>query len=129
MAIKTFKDLVVWQKAMDLARLVYRETRKMPKEELFSLTSQMRRASYSVPLNIAEGFGKYTRPEFLKGLRTAMGSLFELMTAYELATSLDMIPQTDKMLNLLAEEDRVLQALIRSLEAKTAAEGKKPRRR
>lgn len=129
MAIKTFKDLVVWQKAMDLARLVYRETRNMPKEELFSLTSQMRRASYSVPLNIAEGFGKYTRPEFLKGLRTAMGSLFELMTAYELATSLDMIPQTDKMLNLLAEEDRVLQALIRSLEAKTAAEGKKPRRR
>ena len=125
MKIKTFKDLIAWQKGMDLAQLVYQATRKMPKSELFALTNQMRRAATSVPMNIAEGFGRHTRPEFLHGLRIARGSLFELMTAFELATRLEMIPDSLPIRELLAEEDRVLEALIRSLEAKTKEE-KKP---
>lgn len=120
--IRTFRDLIVWQRGMDLARAVYRATRAMPRDERFAMTSQMRRAASSVPMNIAEGCGKHTRPEFLKGLRTAKGSLWELMTAYELATSMEMIRVENRILELLDEEDRLLQSLIMKLEEKTAAE-------
>lgn len=126
--VKTFRDLVAWQKAMKLAEVIYRETQAMPREEVFGLTSQMRRAATSVPMNIAEGFGRWTRPAFLLGLRVAMGSLFELMTAYELATNLGMLKQSPAVKELLAEEDRLLQALIRSLEKKTEKEERKPKR-
>ncbi len=127
--IRTFRDLFAWQRGMDLARSIYIATAKMPRSELFGLTNQMRRAASSVPMNIAEGFGKHTRPEFIHGLRTAMGSLCELMTAYELATSLDMIPVTNRVLELLAEVDRLIQALIMKLEAKNQAElGSRARR-
>ena len=122
--IQTFRDLLVWQRGMDLARLTYRATQAMPKSEMFALTSQMRKAVTSIPMNIAEGYGQYTRPKFVHGLRLAMGSLFELMTAYELATSMEMVKPTDRMFELMAEEDRLLQSLIRKLEAKTAAETK-----
>jgi four helix bundle protein len=129
MKIRTFRDLIAWQKGMDLTREIYRATVKMPREEMFGLTSQMRRASSSIPMNIAEGFGKHTRPEFVHGLRTAMGSLCELMTAYELATSMELIAPAPRIFEALQEEDRVLQALIRSLEIKTARERQaKPRR-
>jgi four helix bundle protein len=118
MKVNTFRDLLVWQRGMDLARMVYRETTRMPKSELFALTNQMRRAAASVPMNIAEGFGKHSRPEFIRGLRIAMGSLLELATAYELATSLDMIKETLRTRELLAEEERMLKSLIKKLEAK-----------
>ncbi len=118
MKIQTFRDLIAWQKGMDLARAIYKATEKMPRNEMFALTSQMRRAATSIPMNIAEGFGHRTRPAFLQGLRLARGSLFELMTSFELATSLDMIPDSNLVRELLAEEDRVLQGLIRSLERK-----------
>jgi four helix bundle protein len=116
--IETFRDLLVWQKGMELARLVYHETRAMPKVEVFGLTSQMRRAATSIPMNIAEGFGQHTRPKFLHGLRLAAGSLNELMTAYELVVSMQMIPSNPDVRSLLQEEDRLLSALIRSLMAK-----------
>jgi four helix bundle protein len=122
MAIKTFRDLVAWQRGMELTRATYRITQGMPRTELFGLTSQMRRAAASIPMNIAEGFGQHTRPELLHGLRLATGSLFELSTAYELATSLSMIQVEQPLLDLIAEEDRIISALIRSLEEKTARE-------
>lgn len=118
MKVRTFRDLLVWQRGMELARLTCAATEKMPKAEVFGLTSQMRRAASSIPMNIAEGFGKHSRPEFVRGLRIATGSLLELMTAYELATSLNHIPTSPRMLDLLAEEDRLLSSLIRKLEAK-----------
>ena len=124
MKIKTFRDLLVWRRGMDLARLMYRATAQMPKAEQFALTSQMRRAATSIPMNIAEGFGQHTRPEFVHGLRLATGSLLELMTAYELATTLGMIPESTEVLELLAEEDRLLASLIRKLNAKTTTERK-----
>lgn len=125
MKIKTFRDPIVWQRGMDLARAIYRATDSMPKSEMFGLTSQMRRAATSIPMNIAEGFGKHTRPEFVHGLRIAMGSLHELETAFELATSLGLIKTQNKVLELLAEEDRLLNSLIRKLETKTREEKKK----
>lgn len=122
MAIKTFRDLVAWQRGMELTRAIYRATQSMPKTELFGLTSQMRRAAASIPMNIAEGFGQHTRPELLHGLRLATGSLFEVWTAYELATSLSMLEPEQPLLDLIAEEDRIISALIRSLEDRTARE-------
>lgn len=117
--IRTFRDLIVWQRGMDLARTIYRATDSIPRREMFGLASQMRRAATSVPMNIAEGFGRHTRPEYLRGLRIAMGSLCELMTAYEIATSLQLIPLDTQLPELLAEEDRLLQSLIMKLERKT----------
>ena len=116
--VKTFRDLVAWQKGMELSRRVYRETAKMPASERFGLTDQMRRSSHSVPSNIAEGFGRETRKDLIRFLRQARGSLYELDTQIELAKSLDMISPSGIMLGLVKETDRVLQGLIRSLQRK-----------
>lgn len=116
--INTFRDMLVWQKGMELVTEVYQETARMPKNELLALTSQMRRAACSIPMNIAEGYGQHTRAELLHGLRLATGSLMELMTAYEIATNLKMIAPSDRLLELMAEEDRMVSSLIRKLLAK-----------
>ena len=117
--VKTFRDLVAWQKGMSLAELLYAETKQMPADERFGLRDQMRRASYSIPSNIAEGFGRETRRDFLKYLRTARGSLNEVSTQYELANRMNMIVASQITWDLIAETDRVLQGLIRSLEHKS----------
>jgi four helix bundle protein len=80
MNVKTFRDLVAWQKGMELAKAVYQETKKMPETERFGLTNQMRRSAVSIASNIAEGFGRQSRPDLLKFLRVARGSLNELAT-------------------------------------------------
>ena len=116
--IRTFRDLIAWQRGMDLARAAYGATAAMPREERFGLTSQMRRAAVSIPSNIAEGHGRQSRTDFLRFLRMGRGSLCELSTQYELATSMEMVAPQTAMLDLLAEEDRILQGLIRSLEQK-----------
>lgn len=92
----------------------------MPDGERFGLTSQMRRAAVSVPSNIAEGFGRATRPDFLRFLRTARGSLFELQTQLHIAATLKMIDPHISVHELLAETDRVLQGLIRSIEERAS---------
>jgi four helix bundle protein len=116
--IKTFRDLIAWQKAMHLARSVYRATARMPESERFGLTAQLRRAAVSVPSNIAEGYGRATTADYIKFLRVSRGSLCEVLTQYELATSMELIQRDEALENLAAETDRVLQGLIRSLEAK-----------
>lgn len=118
MNVKTFRDLVAWQLAMTLSKSIYRATREMPADERFGLTLQMRRSSVSVPSNIAEGFGRQSRAELLKFLRTARGSLNELSTQYQLAFEMEMLKPNSKLLDQIAETDRVLQGLIRSLERK-----------
>ena len=114
--IKTFRDLIAWQKAMELVRLIYRQTSTMPESEKFGLTNQMRRAAVSIPSNIAEGHARQSRQDYLRFLKIARGSLAELMTQMELATSMSMLPKNEIVSELLAETDRVLQGLIRSLE-------------
>jgi len=116
--IRTFRDLRVWQCGMDLARLVYAETASMPDAERFGLTSQMRRAAVSIPSNIAEGYGRQSRKDYLKFLRIARGSLVELETQYELTISMNLLKQADRLVELLAEEDRMLQSLIMKIGAK-----------
>lgn len=114
--MKTFRDIVAWQKSMQLALNVYSRTRAMPDGERFGLTSQLRRAASSVPANIAEGYGRQSRPDFLRFLRTARGSLFELQTHMELAQGLGMLDHDPEIESLLSETDRVLQGFIRGLE-------------
>ena len=127
MQIKTFRDMLVWQRGMDLARSLYRETERMPRAEMFGLTSQMRRAAASIPMNMAEGMGKHSTPELIRGLRIATGSLHELMTAYELTTSMGLIQAERALLEVMAEEDRLLGSLIRKLDAKQAERAKRPK--
>ena len=116
--VKTFKDLIAWQKGKTLAVLVYRETGKMPQAEQFGLTMQMRRSAISVPSNIAEGFGRESRLDLLKFLRVARGSLNELHTQYEIAVELEVIQSQESLSALIYETDRVLQGLINSLKRK-----------
>jgi four helix bundle protein len=78
--IESYKDMIVWQQAMDLVVAVYAATRNWPKEELYGLTSQARRAATSVPANIAEGFARENRGSYQQFLRIAQGSLKELET-------------------------------------------------
>lgn len=80
MPVQSYRDLIVWQKAMDLVKLVYDLTDKFPKEELFGLTIQIRKAVVSVPSNIAEGQGRSSTKEFLRHLSIAYGSLMETET-------------------------------------------------
>ena len=114
--IRTFRDLVVWQRGKALVKAVYSETRAMPEDERFGLTNQMRRAAVSVPSNVAEGFGQGSRSAYLRHLRIARGSLMELDTQYELAFEMEMIRRSPETIDLIAETDRLLQALIRSLQ-------------
>ncbi|WP_233249336.1 four helix bundle protein [Phycisphaera mikurensis] len=100
---------------MALCRQIYRCTQAMPSGELYGLTGQMRRASVSVPSNIAEGFGREGQKEFLRHLRIAQGSLNELATQHELATSMDMIPSDPTTIRLIEETDLVLRGFIRSV--------------
>jgi four helix bundle protein len=78
--IRDYRDLIVWKEAMEIAELIYSLTRAFPREEMFGMTSQMRRAAVSVPCNIAEGFGRAQRKSFIQFLRIAQGSLKELET-------------------------------------------------
>jgi four helix bundle protein len=86
--VQSFRDLIVWQKSVDLAATICRMTREFPREELFGLTGQMRRCAVSVPSNIAEGQGRLTTGEFRQFLGVARGSNFELQTQIEIARRL-----------------------------------------
>jgi len=113
---KTFRNLIAWQKAIQLAKQTYQVTQRMPKQEQFGLTAQMRRAAVSIPSNIAEGNARQTLNDYIHFLVMARGSLAELETQLIIATELNMIPATQEFMARLAETDRVLQGLIRSLQ-------------
>jgi four helix bundle protein len=117
MAIQSYQDLEVWQRGMNLAEAVWRLTRAFPKEELFGLTSQMRRAASSIPANLAEGWGRRGQKEFRQFLHIAQGSLQELETHLLLAARVTLASE-DQAKPLLQEASilgRQLIALERSL--------------
>ncbi|WP_406858081.1 four helix bundle protein [Alsobacter sp. KACC 23698] len=114
---RSYKDLDVWQASMSLAVSVYRFTGAFPRDELFGLTSQMRRASASIPANIAEGYGRAQRRSFAQFLRIAQGSTKELETHAILASRVGLLPMDDA-LHVERECDRIgrmLRNLIGSL--------------
>lgn len=83
--VRSFRDLDVWKDGVELAEIVYRETRSLPEAERYGLTSQLRRAAVSVPSNIAEGWGRRSRADYVRFLHIARGSLFEVATQVEVA--------------------------------------------
>ena len=116
-AIKSYRDLQVWQKGVQLASLVYQTSRAVPKDEQFGLISQMRRAAVSVPSNIAEGYGRRSRADYVRFLNVAMGSLFELQTQAEIAANLGYFndAESQPLVADAREVERMLSALIRKL--------------
>ena len=115
--IRSHRDLVVWQKAMDLVVTVYRATESFPKAETYGLTSQIRRAVTSIPANIAEGQGRRLTKEFVYFLANARGSLWELDTHLESATRLGFLNSDthQELQSQLDEVGRMLNGLMRSV--------------
>jgi four helix bundle protein len=113
MQTKTYKDLIVWQKAMDQAEEVHRLSRSFPKEEIYGLTSQIRRAAVSVPSNIAEGQARQSTAEFRNFLSIAHGSLAEVETQLLLAIRFEYLskPQATEALSLREEVSKMLSSL------------------
>ena len=118
--ISSYRDLKVWQKGMDLVIESYRLTEKLPRQELYGLVSQIRRAAVSIPANIAEGHARYHTREFLRHLSIAKGSLMELETELIAAGRLSYVAESDvqNALGATAELGRMLAGLTRSLRAR-----------
>jgi four helix bundle protein len=114
---RSYKDLVAWQKAMDLVTATYRSTACFPKEEQFGLTSQLRRAAVSIPSNIAEGQGRLSEKEFRYFLGQARGSMMEVETQLQIAENLGYLQpeQTKELLRACAEVGRILNGLLASI--------------
>ncbi len=116
-AINSYRDLVVWQQAMDLAAAAYTITKAWPKEELYGLTSQLRRAASSVPANIAEGFGRENHGSYQQFLRIAQGSLKEFETHLLLAGRVGIATDKDidPLMTMSESVGKLLRLLIRRL--------------
>jgi len=115
--IRSYRDLVVWQKGVDLTQLVYRLTQTFPQDERFGLVSQMRRSAVSVPANIAEGYGRGRRVEYMRFIEIARGSLCELQTHAEVARRMGWLraEALDEFLARAEKMERLLSGLLRSL--------------
>lgn len=111
-----FEDLEVWKKAHTLVLEVYKLTRDFPKEEKFGLVSQMRRASVSIPANLAEGFKKRTIRDKSNFYNIAQGSLKELRYYFVLANDLNYLRDNSELLSSIEEIARMLYGLIRSMQ-------------
>ena len=114
---RNFRDLVVWQRAIDLVAEVYVATREFPKHEIYGLTSQVRRAAVSIPSNIAEGQGRLTRGEFRQFLGHAKGSLAELETQLVIAHRLGYLEDMAPLQERLNEVGRLLNGLLNSMKS------------
>lgn len=113
-----YRDLIAWQKAMDLARLIYERTEEFPKSETFGLRMQMRRSAVSIASHVAEGHGRLTDTENRKALSAARGAVNELQTQTELASSLGFIGATESesLLELATEVAKLINGLVGVLE-------------
>ena len=113
--MKCYEELVAWQKAMLLAKMVYVLQKQLPKEETFGLGDQIRRAAVSIPSNIAEGFGRESPNEFKRFLSIARGSLYEMKTQLQLADSLGYLRLDTASWLLVDEVGKLINGLSKSL--------------
>jgi len=115
--IKSFKDLLIWQKGIQLVEEIYNVSKAFPKEEIYGLQSQIRRSAVSVPSNIAEGFARLHNKEYRNFLYIALGSCAELTTQIIIASRLKYIEQTkaDAMLSEIDEISKMTMSLIKKL--------------
>ncbi len=112
-----YEKLGVWQKGMDLVTEIYRVTENFPSDERFGLTTQLRRSATSIPSNIAEGFGRGTKPQLANFARISLGSVYELRTELEIAirTGIAAREELDTAVDLSVELSRMLDGFIRSI--------------
>ena len=115
-SIKTYRDLIVWQKAMALVTVMYCITKQFPKTESFGLISQIQRCAVSIPSNIAEGYGRHSTGDYIRFLQIAMGSLCELQTQLEISRNLEYI--TEEIFDENYEASREIERMLSSLIAK-----------
>ncbi len=120
MALQSYRDLIAWQKSFELAITVFNLTKHFPKSELYGLVSQMRRAAFAIPSNIAEGYARQHRAEYVQFLSIAYSSGAELETQLLLAKKLGLAPaeKFQKSEELMSETMRLLNGLIRKLKSK-----------
>jgi len=105
-----FRKLLIWQKSVALTTKIYFSTNHFPKEEIFGLTSQIRRSSISIPSNIAEGYGRESDKDFLRFLNIAIGSLFEMQTQLEIAKNITYLNEQE--FNNLYEDSREVERML-----------------
>ncbi len=115
--VKTFEDLIIWQKSIVLTKQIYTITRKFPKEEIYGLSNQLRRASVSVASNIAEGYGRITRNDYKRFLSFSFGSTFEIQTQLIICIEIGIINNEDfnESMMLSKEISAMLYAIIKKL--------------
>lgn len=116
--IKTYKELQIWQKGIHIVIKCYKLTKEFPVEEMYALTSQIKRASVSISSNIAEGYGRKTDKSFSHFLDISRGSLYELETQLIIANELEFVKDNilfDEIMNLIEEESKMINAFSKSL--------------
>jgi four helix bundle protein len=117
--IKSYKDLLIWQKGISITNLVYTLLKSFPNEEMYALTSQLKRSTVSIPSNIAEGFGRNSVKSYLNFLKISRGSLFELETQLIIAENQNYIQDIElynKIMGLIIEEGKMINSYINKLE-------------
>ena len=114
-----YEELVVWQRSMELVKEIYLLVRKLPKEETYALSDQMRRAVVSIPSNIAEGYGRKSKTEYIRFLDIARGSQYELETQIQICVMLEFINEKDaeNTFTLISEVGKMLNVLINKLQS------------
>lgn len=115
--IKSYRDLIIWQKAVDLVTKVYSVTGNFPSSEIYGLTNQLRRCAVSIPSNIAEGYGRNSTADYKRFLQISVGSLYELQTQVVIAFNLTYVSkmQYDELTGLSIEIDKMIYSIIQKL--------------
>ena len=111
--MEAFKSLIVWQKSMELVRMVYQLTKGFPADEHYALTDQLRRAAVSIPSNIAEGSGRASNKDYAHFLAIARGSLYETITQIQVAVDLGYVGNHDDLDQLAEDVGRMLTSLLK----------------
>ena len=125
MPLKSYKELIVWQKAYQLTLMIYKETEKFPRSEVFGISSQLRRASVSIVSNIAEGYQRQHGGEYIQFLSIAFGSCAEVETQLLLCKDLNYLSESNSVIltNLLTEVGKMLYALITKIKENNVRKG------
>ena len=116
--INSHKDLIVWQKGIQLCKLVYKVTEEFPKSEIYGITSQMRRSAVSIPSNIAEGSARQSDKEMIQFLYVALGSLSEVETQIIIAIELEYISNNEEINGNITKIRKLIVGLIKYLKGK-----------
>ena len=118
--MKTYRDLIVWQKSMALVTEIYRVSKSFPNHETYGLITQIRRCAVSIPSNMAEGYGRSSTKDYIRFLKIAAGSLCELQTQIEIALNLQYLDKVnfDKLYEPSREIERMLSSLINKVNTK-----------